>query len=294
MGRQLQCLSFSPDFFSFTKMRKSALRNFSKIEWEKGGGLNNTTKGKRKEFSLATSVRQQQQKQKILVVSSSSVKVLLSFLFHTCLPPPVHNIPSIFLCRSDISSLCLHTFGPSVFRRPAVAAVSEIVNEEMMGIHVCTQSRKKLFGAKGLFILEKIYVCIERYGKLARFSPKLFRSSPHSFLPAVTAKKGTVFDRWRFGWGGKGGGCLRGWKEEEAAEMKKKSEAVQENCLFKLLFLWRSLEIIVWKTKGGEFFFYILRTVGYSITSAKFTLPAFDVICSISLKNIGIPDSQLI
>ncbi len=108
-------------------------------------------------------------------------------------------------------------------------------------------------------ILEKIYVCIERYGKLARFSPKLFRSSPPSFLPAVTAKKGTVFDRWRFGWGGKGGGCLRGSKEEEeAGEMDKKSDAVRENCLFKLLFLWQSLEIIVWKTKAGGFFY--LRT----------------------------------
>ena len=79
---------------------------------------------------------------------------------------------------------------------------------------------------KGLFVLEKIYVFVERYGKLARFSPKLFRSSPHYFLPAVTAKKGTVFDRWRFGWGGKGGGCLRGSKQEEEGEMDIKSDAV--------------------------------------------------------------------
>ena len=27
---------------------------------------------------------------------------------------------------------------------------------------------------------------------------------------------------------------------------------MRENCLFKLLFLWQSLEIIVWKTKAGE------------------------------------------
>ncbi len=105
---------FPPIFFLLPKCGRARYVTFSKIEWEKGGGLNNTTKGKRKEFSLATSVRQQQQKQKILVVSSSSVKVLLSSLFHTCLLPaslpPGHNIPSIFLCRSDISSLCLHNF----------------------------------------------------------------------------------------------------------------------------------------------------------------------------------------
>ncbi len=111
---------------------------------------------------------------------------------------------------------------------------------------------------------------------------------------AVTAKKGTVFDRWRFGWGGKGGGCLRGWKEEEeAGEMDKKAMLCGKTAFY-ASFLAKSRNYCMEDKSRRVLFFYVLRTVGYFVTCAKFTLPAFDVICSISLKKCPFPDSQLI
>ena len=69
---------------------------------------------------------------------------------------------------------------------------------------------------------------------------------------------------------------------------------MQENCLSSLFSDGEVSKLLYGRQKPEGSVFYVLLTVGCFITRAKFTLPAFDVICSISLKKCPFPDSQLI